>query len=104
MLPRIPEVQQFFSERVALRWQRLLQSCVDACAAEDVFDRAQAPESARMLHALLIQHALMRANPTMCSAIRLQDADAVLDRVLDFFHAAMRTAPHSSAPAHDHAS
>lgn len=103
VLPRIPELQQFFSERVALRWQRLLQNCVDACAAEGVFDSTQAPESARMLHALLIQHALMRANPTICNAIRLQDADAVLVRVLNFFHAALRPAEHSSAPHHAHA-
>jgi AcrR family transcriptional regulator len=98
VLPRIPELQQFFSERVSLRWQRLLQGCIDACVGAGVFGATQAPQAARMLHALLIQHALMRANPTICNAIRLQDADDVLDRVLSFFHAAMRPTVNTSAP------
>ena len=97
VLPRLPELQQFFAERVSLRWQRLLQGCIDACVRDGVFDAAQAPDSARMLHALMIQHALMRANPTICNAIRLQDAHAVLDRVLAFFHAAMRPTGHTPA-------
>ena len=96
-LPRIPELQQFFAERVSLRWQRLLQGCIDACVRDGVFDATQAPDSARMLHALMMQHALMRANPTMCNAIRLQDSHAVLDRVLSFFHAAMRPSSHTPA-------
>ena len=95
VLPRLPELQQFFAERVSLRWQRLLQGCIDACVRDGVFDPVQAPESARMLHALLLQHALMRANPIICNAIRLQDSHAVLARVLAFFHAAMRPAAHS---------
>ena len=94
VLPRLPELQQFFSERVSLRWQRLLQSNIDACVAEGAFGAEQAPQSARMLHALLMQHALMRANPTLCNAIGLQDADAVIERVLDFFMAALH--PHAS--------
>jgi AcrR family transcriptional regulator len=89
-LPRLPELSQFFAERVSLRWQRLLQSCIDACVRDGAFSAEQAPESARMLHALMMQHALMRANPTICAAIRLEDADAVMDRVLSFFHAALR--------------
>ena len=103
VLPRLPELQQFFSERVSLRWQRLLQSNIDACVAEGVFGAEQAPDSARMLHALMMQHALMRANPTICNAIRLQDANVVMDRVLSFFHAAMRPAGNSSAHLHAHA-
>ncbi len=102
VLPRLPELQQFFAERVSLRWQRLLQSCIDACVRDGVFDAVQAPESARMLHALLMQHALMRANPTICNAIRLQDSPAVLARVLAFFHAAMRPAAHSPADSNVH--
>ncbi len=104
VLPRIPELQQFFSERVALRWQRLLQQSVDACVAEGVFGTQQAPDSARMLHALLIQHALMRANPTICAAIWLQDADPVLARLLSFFHAAMRDVSNASDRTDAHAS
>ncbi len=103
VLPRLPELQQFFSERVSLRWQRLLQSNIDACVAEGVFGAEQAPDSARMLHALMMQHALMRANPTICNAIRLQDANVVMDRVLSFFHAAMRPSGNSSAHLHAHA-
>lgn len=103
VLPRLPELQQFFSERVSLRWQRLLQGCIDACVADGVFGAEQAPQSARMLHALMMQHALMRANPTICNAIHLQDADAVMDRVISFFHAAMRPAGNSSAHLHGHA-
>ena len=102
VLPRLPELQQFFAERVSLRWQRLLQGCIDACVRDGVFDDEQSPDSARMLHALLIQHALMRANPTICNAIRLQDAHVVLDRVLSFFHAAMRPAVHSPAESNVH--
>ena len=45
-----------------------------------------------MLHALMMQHALMRANPTMCDSIGLQESEAVMDRVLSFFRAAMRPA------------
>jgi AcrR family transcriptional regulator len=101
VLPRLPELQQFFSERVSLRWQRLLQGCIDACVRDGVFGAEQAPDSARMLHALMIQHALMRANPTICNAIRLQDADAIIDRVLDFFFAAMRPVQPSPATPHD---
>ena len=97
VLPRLPELQQFFAERASLRWQRLLQGCIDACVRDGVFDAGQAPDSARMLHALLMQHALMRANPTICDAVRLHDSDAVLDRVLVFFHAAMRPAGHTPA-------
>lgn len=97
VLPRLPELSQFFAERVSLRWQRLLQSSIDACVRDHVFDAAQAPESARMLHALMMQHALMRANPTVCKAIHLEDADVVLDRVLSFFRAALR--PATSLPA-----
>ncbi len=100
VLPRLPELQQFFSERVSLRWQRLLQGCIDACVRDGAFGAQQAPDSARMLHALMMQHALMRANPTICNAIRLQDSDAVMNRVLDFFHAAMRPAEHSLADTH----
>ena len=103
VLPRLPELQQFFSERVSLRWQRLLQSNIDACVVEGVFGAEQAPDSARMLHALMMQHALMRANPTICNAIRLQDANVVMDRVLSFFHAAMRPSGNSSAHLHAHA-
>ncbi len=90
VLPRLPELSQFFAERVSLRWQRLLQSCVDACVEGGVFGHEQSAGAARMLHALLMQHALMRANPTMSDAIGLQNADAVMDRVLSFFRAAMR--------------
>ncbi len=90
VLPRLPELSQFFAERVSLRWQRLLQSCIDACVRDGVFGSEQSAGSARMLHALLMQHALMRANPTMCDSIGLQDAEAVMDRVLSFFRAAMR--------------
>ena len=93
VLPRLPELSEFFAERVSLRWQRLLQSSIDACVRDGVFGATQAPQSARMLHALLMQHALMRANPTLCNAIGLQDADAVLDRVLRFFMAALH--PHA---------
>ncbi len=92
VLPRIPELSQFFAERVSLRWQRLLQTCIDACVHDGRFSAEQAPSSARMLHALLMQHALMRANVTLCDAIQLHDADAVLRRVLDFFLAALRPA------------
>jgi len=95
VLPRLPELGQFFAERVSLRWQRLLQTAIDSCVRDGAFGAAQAPQAARMLHALLMQHALMRANPTICSAAQLQDADAVFARVLSFFHAAMRsTVPH----------
>lgn len=97
VLPRLPELSQFFAERVSLRWQRLLQSCIDACVRDGDFSDEQAEGAARMLHALLMQHALMRANPTMCTAINLQDADAVMDRVLSFFRAAMRA---SQPPIH----
>ena len=93
-LPRLPELQQFFAERVSLRWQRLLQSCIDACIRDGVWSAEQQPESSRMLHALLMQHALMRANPTLCSAISLDDADVVLRRILTFFLAAMRPSSH----------
>ena len=103
VLPRLPELQQFFSERVSLRWQRLLQRNIDACVVDGVFGAEQAPDSARMLHALMMQHALMRANPTICNAIHLQDANVVMDRVLSFFHAAMRPAGTSSAQLHAHA-
>ncbi len=103
VLPRLPELNQFFAERVSLRWQRLLQGCIDACVRDGVFGTEQAPDSARMLHALMVQHALMRANPTICNANRLQDADAIIDRVLDFFLAAMRPATNSSAQTNAHA-
>lgn len=103
VLPRIPELQQFFSERVSLRWQRLLQTYIDACVEAGDFASQQAPDSARMLHALLMQHALMRANPTICNAILLQDAEAVIDRVLAFFKAAMRPVGVPPAPPHGHA-
>ena len=93
-LPRLPELQQFFAERVSLRWQRLLQSCVDACVRDGVWCAEQRPESARMLHALLMQHALMRANPTLCTAISLDDADVVLGQIVAFFLAAMRPSSH----------
>jgi AcrR family transcriptional regulator len=93
VLPRIPELNQFFAERVSLRWQRLLQSCIDACVAAGAFDTQQAPDASRMLHAMLMQHALMRANPALRSAIQqLQDPAAIIDRVLRFFYAAMRPA------------
>lgn len=97
VLPRLPELSQFFAERVSLRWQRLLQSCIDTCVRDGVFGGEQSAGSARMLHALLMQHALMRANPTMCQAIGLQDADAVMNRVLGFFRAALRS---STTPLH----
>jgi AcrR family transcriptional regulator len=100
VLPRLPELNQFFAERVSLRWQRLLQSSIDACVQNGVFSSAQSADSARMLHALMVQHALMRANPTICNANRLQNADAIIDRVLDFFHAAMRPAANTSVPDH----
>jgi AcrR family transcriptional regulator len=93
VLPRLPELSTFFAERVSLRWQRLLQGCIDACVRDGLFGGAQAPQSARMLHALLMQHALMRANPTLCSAMHLEDADALLDRVLSFFRAALEPVP-----------
>lgn len=95
VLPRLPDLSQFFAERVSLRWQRLLQASIDACVSDGSFGATQAPQSARMLHALLMQHALMRANPTMCNAAQLQDADAVFARVLSFFHAALQPAPAS---------
>lgn len=97
VLPRIPELGAFFAERVSLRWHRLLQGCIDACVDAGVFSATQAPQSARMLHALLMQHALMRANPTLCTAAQLHDADAVLERLLGFFRAALR--PDASSPA-----
>ncbi|HYW49543.1 MAG TPA: TetR/AcrR family transcriptional regulator [Gemmatimonadaceae bacterium] len=97
VLPRLPELSQFFAERVSLRWQRLLQSCIDACVRDGVFGAEQSSESARMLHALLMQHALMRANPTICNAVSLQDPDAVLERVLSFFRAAVRPHEHTRA-------
>jgi len=97
VLPRLPELSQFFAERVSLRWQRLLQSSIDSCVRDGAFGTDQAPQAARMLHALLMQHALMRANPTICNAAQLQDADAVFARVISFFHAAMRPAvPHAA--------
>lgn len=92
VLPRLPELSQFFAERVSLRWQRLLQTCIDSCVRDGAFGADQAPQAARMLHALLMQHALMRANTTICNAAQLQDADAVLARVLSFFRAALRPA------------
>ncbi|MCC7053869.1 MAG: TetR/AcrR family transcriptional regulator [Gemmatimonadaceae bacterium] len=97
VLPRLPELSQFFAERVALRWQRLMQSTIDACVADGVFDAAQAPAASRMLHALMVQHALMRANPTLCTAGALHDADAVFDRLLSFVRAALRPSPLPSA-------
>lgn len=96
VLPQLPELSQFFAERVSLRWQRLLQTSIDACATAGVFDPVRAPESARMLHALIMQHALMRANTTLCAAMHIEDADALLDRILRFFFAALR--PHSPTP------
>ena len=99
VLPRLPELSQFFAERVSLRWQRLLQSCIDACVHDGLFGREQSAGAARMLHALLMQHALMRANPTMCESIGLQNAEAVMDRVLSFFNAAMRPSLPTSSPA-----
>jgi AcrR family transcriptional regulator len=93
VLPQLPELSHFFAERVSLRWQRLLQGCIDACAAAGSFRADQAEGASRMLHALLMQHALMRANPVLCSAIGLDDGDAVLSRVLGFFWAALRTDP-----------
>lgn len=93
VLPQLPELSHFFADRVSLRWQRLLQGCIDACVAADAFRAEQAAGASRMLHALLMQHALMRANPVLCSAIGLDDADAVLERVLGFFGAAMRAEP-----------
>lgn len=99
VLPRLPELSQFFAERVSLRWQRLLQTCIDACVRDGVFGAAQSPESARMLHALLMQHALMRANPTLCHAISLQDPDVTLSRVLSFFRAALQPVSPHSAPS-----
>jgi hypothetical protein len=36
---------------------------------------------------------LMRANPMLCQAIKLQDADAVLAHVLQFFSAALHPNP-----------
>jgi AcrR family transcriptional regulator len=101
VLPRFPELSQFFAERVSLRWKRLLQSRIDACAAVGVCSAEQTPDAARMLHALLMQHALMRANPVMCAALGLTDADAVLERVLSFFRAALR--PHSASADDAHA-
>ena len=95
VLPRLPELSQFFAERVWLRWQRLLQASIDQCVHAGAFGTEQAPQAARMLHALLMQHALMRANITICNAAHLQDVDLVYARVLSFFHAAMRpTVPH----------
>ena len=96
VLPRLPELSQFFAERVALRWQRLMQASIDACVADGVFGAEQAPLAARMLHGLMVQHALMRANPTLCDAGRLHDTDAVFDRILSFFRAALRPLPHTS--------
>ena len=97
VLPRLPELSQFFAERISLRWQRLLQGSIDACVRDGVFGGPLAADSAHMLHALLMQHALMRANPTVCLAIGLDDADAVLEQVLRFFHAALQPVPTSSA-------
>jgi AcrR family transcriptional regulator len=97
VLPRLPELSQFFAERISLRWQRLLQSSIDACVRDGVFGGPLAADSAHMLHALLMQHALMRANPTLCQAIHLEDADAVLEHVLAFYRAALQPAPHTSA-------
>ena len=96
VLPQLPELSQFFAERVSLRWQRLLQHSIDACANAGLVDATLAPESARMLHALIMQHALMRANTTLCAAMHIEDADALLDRILRFFFAALR--PHSPTP------
>ena len=99
VLPRLPELSEFFAERVSLRWQRLLQASIDACVRDGVFGAVQAPQSARMLHALLMQHALMRANPTLCNAVGLQNADEVIGRVLEFFMAALRPpTSHSTTP------
>jgi AcrR family transcriptional regulator len=97
VLPRLPELSQFFAERVALRWQRLMQSTIDACVREGLFGAEQAPDAARMLHSLMVQHALMRANATLRTAGRLDDADVVFTRLLSFFRAALRPSPHIAA-------
>lgn len=93
VLPRLPDLSQFFAERVALRWQRLMQGTIDACVREGVFGAEQAPQAARMLHGLMVHHALMRANPTLCRAGNLDDAEAVFTRLLSFFRAALRPLP-----------
>jgi AcrR family transcriptional regulator len=92
-LPRLPELSQFFAERVSMRWQRLLQASIDACVAHGAFSGAHATHSARMLHSMLIQHALMRSTPTICAALQLQDEAAVLQRIVNFFLAAMQSPP-----------
>jgi AcrR family transcriptional regulator len=92
-LPRLPELSQFFAERVSMRWQRLLQASIDACVAQGTFSAAHATHSARMLHSMLIQHALMRSTPSVCSALHLHDATSVLQRILNFFLAAMQSPP-----------
>ena len=94
---RLPELSQFFIERVALRRQRLMQSSIDACVTAGVFAADQQGDAARMLNALLMQHALMRANPSACGAMHLDDGDVVLERILAFFIAAMRPAALSLA-------
>ncbi len=100
VLPRLPELSQFFAERVSLRWQRLLQGRVDRCVQAGYFGAEQAPDAARMLHALLVQHALMRANVTLCDAIQLHDADATLARVMDFFLSAVQVPTAAAVPPH----
>jgi AcrR family transcriptional regulator len=97
-LPRMPELSQFFAERASLRWQRLLQTSIDACVNDGTFSPEHAPRSACMLHSMLMQHALMRALPSMCTAMKLDDGDAVLEHILTFFLGVMQsTTPISRA-------
>jgi AcrR family transcriptional regulator len=90
VLPRFPELAEYFHVRGGGRVRRLLARQVDAVIATGRWRETDAVQAAAMLHSLMLQLAAMRAVPGTWATIHIDDEAQALARVLAFFEAAMR--------------
>nr|MCU0626372.1 TetR/AcrR family transcriptional regulator [Gemmatimonadaceae bacterium] len=97
VLPRFPDLAQFFHENAGGRMRRILATHIDAMVRAGHWRDADPMEAASMLQRLLLQTATFRTIPGGWDAIRITDAEHALDRILVFLEAAMRP---DTAPTH----
>ena len=100
VLPRFPDLAQHFAAHASGRLRRILAVAIARVAATGAWHVDDPLVAARMLHALLLQHAAMRPIPGAWQAAGIRDGDDALAAVLRFFEAALRPAAVTDRPSH----
>ena len=103
VLPRFPELAEYFHSRGGGRLRRIMAAQIAAVIDTGRWRRTDALEAATMLHMMLLQLAAMRGIAGAWRTVQIRDEDDALARVLAFFEAAMRPDAASTAPVTPHA-